>query len=114
MYKYEIGDFPTWGAQGWICPKCGRVYSPNTSMCPYCNGQTKTFPTTTTIDDDWWKKYLQHSSTGNNEDTTNIWKHYLNQMTNIEDYPYDIRNPTNIMNEDTFRVHFEDLPKYDY
>lgn len=24
------------GAQGWICPKCGRVYSPHTSMCSYC------------------------------------------------------------------------------
>lgn len=21
--------------QGWICPKCGRVYSPFTAMCPY-------------------------------------------------------------------------------
>lgn len=26
------------GQQGWICPKCGRVFSPFTSMCPYCKG----------------------------------------------------------------------------
>lgn len=24
------------GQQGWICPKCGRVYSPYTNMCLYC------------------------------------------------------------------------------
>lgn len=24
------------GQQGWICPKCGRVHSPYTQMCPYC------------------------------------------------------------------------------
>lgn len=24
------------GMHGWVCPKCGRVYSPFTSMCPYC------------------------------------------------------------------------------
>ena len=22
---------------GWICPKCGRVYGPFMSECPYCN-----------------------------------------------------------------------------
>lgn len=26
---------------GWTCPKCGRVYSPYTSMCSFCSG----FPT---------------------------------------------------------------------
>jgi len=25
--------------KGWVCPKCGRVYSPTTSMCSYCNYQ---------------------------------------------------------------------------
>lgn len=24
------------GQQGWICPKCGRVFSPSTPMCLYC------------------------------------------------------------------------------
>lgn len=23
---------------GWICPKCGRVYSPTTSQCRFCGG----------------------------------------------------------------------------
>lgn len=26
--------------QGWECPKCGRVYSPTTSMCMYCGNET--------------------------------------------------------------------------
>lgn len=23
--------------KGWECPKCGRIYSPYTTMCLYCN-----------------------------------------------------------------------------
>ena len=25
-----------YGNHGWVCPKCGRVYSPYTSMCSFC------------------------------------------------------------------------------
>ena len=25
---------------GWICPTCGRVYSPTTIMCFYCPGNS--------------------------------------------------------------------------
>ena len=24
------------GAEGWICPKCGRALSPTITACPYC------------------------------------------------------------------------------
>lgn len=30
------------GQQGWICPKCGRVYSPFTQMCLYCKSNNTT------------------------------------------------------------------------
>jgi len=33
--------------QGWECPKCGRVYSPYTSMCSYCGGEAVTYTTNT-------------------------------------------------------------------
>lgn len=26
--------------EGWICPKCGRVFSPFTISCPYCDSNT--------------------------------------------------------------------------
>lgn len=31
---------------GWVCPKCGRVYSPSTTMCLYCGGNSNTVPIT--------------------------------------------------------------------
>lgn len=33
---------------GWICPKCGRVYSPETTMCSFCGNGSYTVTTTTT------------------------------------------------------------------
>lgn len=33
--------------QGWQCPICKRVYSPHTSMCLYCGGDTKITSTNT-------------------------------------------------------------------
>lgn len=30
------------GQQGWICPKCGRVFSPFITMCPYCKKEDTT------------------------------------------------------------------------
>lgn len=35
----SIGDNPNynfWAPQGWVCPKCGAVLSPNTAYCPFC------------------------------------------------------------------------------
>ena len=26
--------------EGWVCPKCGRVFSPYTLSCPYCDPHT--------------------------------------------------------------------------
>lgn len=45
---YEIGDFPSSPAyaQGWTCPKCGRVYSPMTYGCFFCNQQYEQKSTT--------------------------------------------------------------------
>ena len=41
--------------KGWECPKCGRVYSPNTSMCFFCGG-IKT--TVSKIKDTSWKDII--------------------------------------------------------
>lgn len=35
-----------WVRQGWQCPKCGAILSPDTPFCPFCSRQTLT-PTVT-------------------------------------------------------------------
>ena len=43
------GDlYPDVTPKGWECPKCGRVYSPFTSMCLYCGGEHTTTVTSGT------------------------------------------------------------------
>lgn len=37
-YQPQPGDFNPHKEYGWICPKCGRVYSPSTSQCFHCGG----------------------------------------------------------------------------
>lgn len=37
LHKIDNTDDIIFGENyGWICPKCGRVYSPFTHMCYYC------------------------------------------------------------------------------
>ena len=36
---------------GWICPKCGRVYSPITVLCHYCRKKEGTECKSSTIKD---------------------------------------------------------------
>lgn len=33
--------------EGWVCPKCGRVYSPIISMCFFCGGNNQVTITNT-------------------------------------------------------------------
>ena len=34
----EFENIKPIGQMGWICPKCGRVYSPTTNQCLFCGG----------------------------------------------------------------------------
>lgn len=77
MYQTDYDMAP----RGWVCPKCGRVYSPSTSMCSYCGGGNTSQPATTeTIlnDKDWWESYLKQTITDTETSNNEWWKEYLN------------------------------------
>ena len=86
--------FVGYGRQGWICPKCGRVYAPDTIMCYYCGGNNNVMPATTTttpLKKEWWRDYCTIAS-----DPSKLPKQEL---------------PT-INDADTFCVHYDQLPYY--
>ena len=84
MYQTENVFYPT----GWVCPKCGRVYNPTTTMCYYCehSSEITSVPNTTGAKLDYqWKDYI---------------------ITISSDLPITLSS------SDIFRVHYEDLPRY--
>lgn len=49
-YYYDgTYPYPTFHAQGWECPKCGRVYAPAQACCLYCGNYTITTSTSAGI-----------------------------------------------------------------
>ena len=96
MYQTDYDFAP----RGWVCPKCGRVYSPTTPICFYCadvgkpTTGTSTTPNkdfkTTAIPNDavWWKDYLNQSKTcpvgGSDywDDNTHCWVNISNNNSN--------------------------------
>ena len=74
---------------GWRCPGCGRIYSPNTSMCPYCGGNSKiTYQKTTATPNwiykedpktsssvkDWWTTYLELTTADSGDAINNLFQ----------------------------------------
>ena len=61
MYDFNFAP------QGWQCPVCRRVYSPNTPWCYFCGNEQITTTTTTTIDinknpiDEWLDKFSKET-----------------------------------------------------
>lgn len=62
--------------QGWVCPKCGRVYSPMTPMCFYCGGEQAS-----TISTGTGKSYINyvHTEPQKTCDTCEYWKYIAHE-----------------------------------
>ena len=76
--------------QGWECPKCHRIYSPNQSYCLYCNDSRVTY--STKVKPEWiYKEDTQTDSIYDNEwwkTTTNIsptWEDIIRRTGLLED-----------------------------
>lgn len=75
----EIGDY--FVPHGWVCPKCGRVYSPSTPMCSYCGNEEIKIAATTNPTEyiTEWNKYLNHVTIGGSDFWDDIKKQWINQ-----------------------------------
>ena len=86
-------NFPVSREYGWICPKCGRVYSPLTPTCLYCGNNNVMPPTTDTAPTrEWWHNYCT--------------------ITCDPNKPFEQELPITTDDTDAFRVHYDQLPYY--
>ena len=96
MYQTDYDFAP----RGWVCPKCGRIYSPSTPMCFYCNNtnqQTTTYGTGTTPnagsttpipnDKGFWNTYLRECGTTNTsteiDESSYYWDNKIHALENV-------------------------------
>ena len=89
---YQIGDNIPY-QQGWVCPKCGRVYSPSQSMCMYCSDNNTTvtnIPNTTGVTQVPIKDIITNTCTG-----TEDWC-----KTTLKDLEIVKKNLTNFLDKE--------------
>lgn len=82
----SFGDYPwiTWGQQGWVCPKCGRVNAPHVDHCP-CSEPGSTNISTGIGSKPYWdllSKSVCTSTDLNSEDAKEWIQKYIDQMEN--------------------------------
>lgn len=105
MYQTEYDFAP----RGWICPKCGRVYSPSTPTCFNCIGNNPPTITSTGTgipnDKGWWESYLKQTTTGSDKQivsgsdyqnsTTYTWENVPHTLTNMQKDLNEIKSTFN-------------------
>jgi len=76
----SAGDINFGPQQGWQCPCCGRVYSPNTVMCMYCGGDQQPSPH---IPPQPWAgtPYWRETSTTGDDNDYAVWNRSYQNIT---------------------------------